>query len=62
MLFFDSGQFFCLSSRERDVAAIDVNMGCPKEYSTKVSFLSFFHSQHLISGQYLSCNHLAISH
>lgn len=24
------------SSREKDVAAIDVNMGCPKEYSTKV--------------------------
>lgn len=23
--------------REKDVAAIDVNMGCPKEYSTKVS-------------------------
>ena len=22
--------------REKDVAAIDVNMGCPKEYSTKV--------------------------
>lgn len=30
----------CLSSRENDVAAIDVNMGCPKEYSTKVSLLS----------------------
>lgn len=26
-----------LSHREKDVAAIDVNMGCPKEYSTKVS-------------------------
>lgn len=25
--------FLC---RENDVAAIDVNMGCPKEYSTKV--------------------------
>lgn len=23
--------------REKDVAAIDINMGCPKEYSTKVS-------------------------
>lgn len=26
-----------VSRREPDVAAIDVNMGCPKEYSTKVS-------------------------
>lgn len=24
-------------NRENDVAAVDVNMGCPKEYSTKVS-------------------------
>lgn len=24
-------------SRENDVAGIDVNMGCPKEYSTKVN-------------------------
>lgn len=26
-----------LHHREKDVAAVDVNMGCPKEYSTKVS-------------------------
>jgi len=26
-----------LSFRESDVAGIDVNMGCPKEYSTKAS-------------------------
>ena len=25
----------CCDCRESDVAAIDVNMGCPKEYSTK---------------------------
>lgn len=29
--------FFC---RQNDVAAIDVNMGCPKEYSTKVNNIS----------------------
>lgn len=42
-------QFSCLSSRERDVAAIDVNMGCPKEYSTKVTFKSFPSGQYLAS-------------
>jgi hypothetical protein len=41
MDFLPSGRvftFFSLScfSRENDVAGIDVNMGCPKEYSTKV--------------------------
>lgn len=36
-------ELMCLSPREQDVAAIDVNMGCPKEYSTKVSFLSVTH-------------------
>ncbi|KAI3371356.1 hypothetical protein L3Q82_023552, partial [Scortum barcoo] len=28
-------KLICSSHRENDVAAIDVNMGCPKEYSTK---------------------------
>lgn len=28
-------------SRENDVAGIDVNMGCPKEYSTKVSWVLY---------------------
>lgn len=34
---FLSHDALCCSFREKDVAAIDVNMGCPKEYSTKVS-------------------------
>ena len=28
--------FVLMMFRQDDVAAIDVNMGCPKEYSTKV--------------------------
>lgn len=31
-----AGSLHHLLHREMDVAAIDVNMGCPKEYSTKV--------------------------
>lgn len=37
---FDFFYFFSTSCfpRENDVAGIDVNMGCPKEYSTKVNW------------------------
>uniref|UniRef100_A0A3B4Z882 Dihydrouridine synthase 2 n=1 Tax=Stegastes partitus TaxID=144197 RepID=A0A3B4Z882_9TELE len=34
---FERGCAVSVLYREKDVAAIDVNMGCPKEYSTKVS-------------------------
>lgn len=29
--------FVLIMCRQDDVAAVDVNMGCPKEYSTKVN-------------------------
>lgn len=38
---FTSFSLSCFS-RENDVAGIDVNMGCPKEYSTKVKDLFIF--------------------
>lgn len=35
--------------RENDVAAIDVNMGCPKEYSTKVVMSDTVSSQQIVN-------------
>ena len=32
-------RFYFIFIRERHVAAIDINMGCPKEFSIKVMFI-----------------------
>lgn len=45
-IFFPSSRIFITFSpscffRENDVAGIDVNMGCPKEYSTKVKWFLY---------------------
>lgn len=35
-------QYHSICFREDDVAAIDINMGCPKEFSSKVAWVLLF--------------------
>lgn len=43
---------FSFSFRESDVAGIDINMGCPKEYSTKASGFQLLLNEPFLSWRY----------
>ncbi len=64
-----SVQHVCfILNREDDVAAVDVNMGCPKEYSTKVQIWFCvehtvgFGRDHLKKYLYLNLGHIHQQH